>query len=607
MNNTNNITSNNTYYSYLDFIRNRKDFKVVNSEDIFDNPSALFYKIIFYFNKENGLLGTDKILESEISEFDKDYKLSNSNNYRNTAYNYLLLNNEVERAFLLKKFIYLLSNINSNTPWYFQEVSGIDNAIERKIFSEGEIKLDEKPRQLSIKCLNDSMDNRIGTLLDLYRSICYSYDKRKEIVPANLRKFNMGILIFSAPLRGYSGKSAGQKVYPRIPDKNTQDVISSAKFFEFRNCEFDYNSSKSAFSTLNTSESAFSPEYTITINYDDCYESRFNDVMQAVITDFINVEEGWDNSVNGSIVKNRNQVLNNRTEATLKGETWEKDLKTLEYYNDKLSFNDANKQYWINTDINSISEKTLTDYPRTINNNAVNVLENLGNGSYPTLFATQTSVPSEEFIQKQQLKPNIPKGNMFKTAMNNAVNTVKSAIQLPTIKIFNENIHDTGTVTRYGRYEYLNRIAEGGILGQAVNSFVGEGISELEQLGKIYLGNIRTMSIEDIEKQPPKGRLFDELEQRELSNGSTITEPTVRNLSNGSTITEPTVRNLSNGSTITEPTVRNLSNGSSGDIFEDQEPRSLDNYPIGTIPGYSLQKTQYLNKLNVSKSIRNNL
>jgi hypothetical protein len=138
MNNTNNITSNNTYYSYLDFIRNRKDFKVVNSEDIFDNPSALFYKIIFYFNKENGLLGTDKILESEISEFDKDYKLSNSNNYRNTAYNYLLLNNEVERAFLLKKFIYLLSNINSNTPWYFQEVSGIDSAIERKIFSEGE-------------------------------------------------------------------------------------------------------------------------------------------------------------------------------------------------------------------------------------------------------------------------------------------------------------------------------------------------------------------------------------------------------------------------------------------------------------------------------------
>jgi hypothetical protein len=149
--------------------------------------------------------------------------------------------------------------------------------------------------------------------------------------------------------------------------------------------------------------------------------------------------------------------------------------------------------------------------------------------------------------------------------MNNAVNTVKIAIQLPTIKIFNENIHDTGTVTRYGRYEYLNRIAEGGILGQAVNSFVGEGISELEQLGKIYLGNIRTMSIEDIEKQPPKGRLFDELEPRELSQDS------------------------------------------SGDIFEDQEPRSLDNYPIGTIPGYSLQKTQYLNKLNVSKSVRNNL
>ena len=537
MSNTTNNTSNNTYYSYLDFIQHRKDFKVVNSEDIFDNPSALFYKIIFYFNNENGLLGTDKILENEITQFDNNYKISDFDDYKNTAYNYLLLNNEVERAFLLKKFIYLLSNINSNTPWYFQEVSGIEAAIERKMFSEGEVKLDEKPRQLSIKCLHDSIDNRIGTLLDLYRSICYSYDKRKEIVPANLRKFNMGILIFSAPLRGYSGKSSGQKVYPRIPDKNTQDVISSAKFFEFRNCEFDYNSSKSAFSTLNTSESPFSPEYTITINYDNCYESRFNDVMQAVITDFINVEEGWDNSVNNSIVKNRNQVIKKRNESTQKGETWEKDLKTLEFY-DKLSFNDANKQYWINTDINSVSEKTLTDYPRTINNNVANIIETIGNGALPTLFVSQ---------------------------VNRVANDISQAVQIPKIKVFNENIHNNGTVTRYGRYEYLNRAADGGILGQAVNSFVGEGISEVEQLGKIYLGNIRTMSIEDIEKQPLKGRLFEEIKPRELSNGS------------------------------------------SGDIFEEQEPRSLNNYPIGTIPGYSLQKSEYLSKINTNKSIRNNI
>jgi hypothetical protein len=73
------------------------------------------------------------------------------------------------------------------------------------------------------------------------------------------------------------------------------------------------------------------------------------------------------------------------------------------------------------------------------------------------------------------------------------------------------------------------------------------------------------MSIEDIEKQPLKGKLFDELEQRELSNGS------------------------------------------SGNMFEDQEPRSLDNYPIGTMPGYSLQKSQYLSKINTNKSIRNNI
>lgn len=510
------LTNNNTYYSYSDFIRNRKDFKVVNDNDIFDNPSALFYKIIFYFNNENGLLGTDKILTDEVKSIN-----TIDDSYKNTAYNYLLLNNEIERAFLLKKFIYLLSNINSNTPWYFQEITGIDTAIERKIFSEKEIKLDENPKQISIKCLNDSIDNRIGTLLDLYRSICFSYEKKKEIIPANLRKFNMGILLFSAPLRGYSGKSAGNVVYPRIPDSNTNDIIAGAKFFEFRNCEFDYNSSKSAYSSLNTSEDLFSPEYTINIIFDDCYESRFNDIMQTVVSDFINAENSFEDSVNNKISKN--------------------EIKTLNFSDDKLSFNNADKNYWINTDIEKNSNETLKNYPRTITNNAVNIIETLGNGSLPTLFVSQ---------------------------VNRVANDISQAVQIPKIKVFNENIHNNGTVTRFGRYEYLNRAADGGILGQAVNSFVGEGISEVEQLGKIYLGNIRTMSIEDIEKQQLKGRLFDEMEPRELSNGSL------------------------------------------GNINKDiEQPKSdtPDDYTIKKIPGYKIQKTQYLNTINTIKSIRNNL
>jgi hypothetical protein len=75
----------------------------------------------------------------------------------------------------------------------------LDTALERKIITETDFKLEDR-KSIVIKCLPDAYDNRIGTLLDLYRSICYSYTNKKEIVPANLRKFDMGIYIFNTPM-----------------------------------------------------------------------------------------------------------------------------------------------------------------------------------------------------------------------------------------------------------------------------------------------------------------------------------------------------------------------------------------------------------------------
>jgi hypothetical protein len=553
----------NTFYSYSDFIRNRKNFKIVNDADIFDTPAALFYKIIFYFNDEQGFLGVDRI---------NDEKITLDSNYKNTALNFLRLNNELDRAFLLKKFLYLLSSINTETPWYFQEISGLDNAIERKIFSDKEVKIEDTPRQLTIKCLNDAVDNRIGTLLDLYRAICYSYDKRKEIIPANLRKFNMGILLFNAPLRGITGKSAGKNININIANKNNiykvkseseeydSIDITSAKLYEFKNCEIDYNSSKSAFSSLNTTDGPMSPEYTITINYNDCYESRFNDVMKSVITDFINVDENFENSLN----KNLQKVVT----PSGKYEQLSNDLET------RFDFENADEQYWLKTDLNDADDNDLINNKLKVSNAAKNIYDTYGNATIPTLFVSQ---------------------------VNRVATDIKQAIQIPKIKIFNENIHNNGTVTRFGRYEYLNRVADGGLLGKAVNNLVGAGISSVEDtlgdtLKKIYLGNIRTMPINSDKKEKPNGNIRGEAEPRkDYKSTDNYKNAEIRNLNNGDL-----------GDMYTKREQRNLSKGVQGDIFENLEPRNLNNYPIGTIPGY-VQKTQYLNKLNESKSIRNNL
>lgn len=511
---------NNFLYSYTDFIRERNFFKMVDDKGMnrYDSPSALYYKIVFYFTDDNGLLGVYNLSEdidndkanikSMTAAFKRESRATQEGqtsaknvNYRNTAYNYLLVNDEVERAEMLKQFIILLSDINTSAPWYFQEISGLDGALERKIFSESEVKLEEKPRQITIKCLQDAYDNRIGTLLDLYRAACFSYQNKKEIVPANLRKFNMGILVFNAPIRGKSGKSGDKYNMIFIPDSNPNlnpgnstnyYYIPSAKLIELRNCEFDYNSAKSAWSTLNTTDEAFSPEYTITINYDDAYESRYNEIMEGVVTDFINIDilSGinnykvgrnndyvWDNSygkneINGNEYEDKNLSAEN----LLNPKTIDYNKKTADLYPMKITFEKEvdEKGYWLNSDISLINSDPSEIYVGQLD------------------FG---QVRSDEF--GTAFGPNI-----LTSQLNNLSEKAAGFIQIPTINK-NDNIHDYGTVNKIGEFEYLNRLggmdSTGGFVGNAMQQAVGTATSALkDKVSQIYLGNIYSLSVSNM-------------------------------------------------------------------------------------------------------------
>lgn len=506
------------FYSYTDFVNERINFKKVDRVGInrYDSPAALYYKLVFYFTEDSGLLGLNgihsafsdeiyssfsndlenykqlqknksknrehldellsarKLIQENLTTINKiksikgafygvtnpdecDAQTSDGLNIRykditstlkNTAFNYLLLNAEYERAHLLGNFITLLSEINSSSPWYFQEITGLDTALERKMFSEGELKIEDKPRQIAIKCLHDAYDNRIGTLLDLYRSACFSYTEKKEVVPANLRKFNMGVLVFNAPIRGKGGKSGIKENMIIIPDENTDYYIPSAKLIELRNCEIDYNSSKSAWGTLNTSTDPFSPEYTITINFDDCYESRYNEIMGSVVTDFINADF---NSIQNVKTINDNSALGNNSKTPLGKQEIEKD-------------------YWTNSDyekggIDLYSEKM--DYNSNTSN--INIDLNVG-----------TSMAA----------------NVLTSQWNNLKDWGKDLIQVPKIKK-DDNIHDYGRVNMFGEFEYLNRLdGMGGIMGNILQQATGGATNFVrKEAAKLYLGNIRSWSV----------------------------------------------------------------------------------------------------------------
>lgn len=310
-------------YSHADFLYNRDSFVKSGgheSDDFnkYDTPGHKYFKILFYFcngdsagvsvgnsgSDQKNVIGNTGLLaptwlipQSELGDL-----------YRyESAWAYLVRNCEDERAELLKEFVSLLSNINTRSPWYFSEISGLDAAIDRKI-TEGNLQFEEKRPKISIKCLQDSYDERISTLLDLYRSIVFSWTRKCEILPANLRKFDMGILVFETPntpfhvfsnsLTDRQGFQSASDLYMG-PHKSTEDseFKTSWKYYELHNCEIDYNSSKTFVSNLNNKE-GFNPECTIDISFDDCYEIRYNEFLLREIGDVIaNDIKSWDNGL----------------------------------------------------------------------------------------------------------------------------------------------------------------------------------------------------------------------------------------------------------------------------------------------------------------------
>lgn len=318
--------------SYANILKDIQNFKRSGTNhgqefNIYDTPSHKYFKILFYFGSDpefgadggSGLLAPTweifkpitiadllgvkwkELSASEIADGMKRVAAHNANhNYYdyNSAWAYLKINDEEERAEKLEQFVTLLSDINTNSPWYFSTISGIGDAINRKSVEDGKIDVSED-RKITINCLPDAFDNRIGTLLELYRDITWSWVQKKEIIPANLRKFDMAVYIFETPEINWH-KVKDRLINPKdtiIGTQNRQSAIQqllinsndfkpSYKMIEFHDCEFNYNAAKTAWGDIDN-KVGIAPTYSIEISYKDCYEISYNDIMMRTIGDVI--------------------------------------------------------------------------------------------------------------------------------------------------------------------------------------------------------------------------------------------------------------------------------------------------------------------------------
>ena len=108
--------------------------------------------------------------------------------FGDSASNYLAKIGAPTRQAALQKFKDLLYRIQEEAPWYFQQVSGLAELykIDKAINYRG------KDKVLVIDCL-ESIDLRMSLLGDLYRLVAFDFQNWREVLPANLRTFNMEI------------------------------------------------------------------------------------------------------------------------------------------------------------------------------------------------------------------------------------------------------------------------------------------------------------------------------------------------------------------------------------------------------------------------------
>ena len=277
-----------------DYIRERSIWQK-GVESLTGEPGWFYFKIFFKFDTQYGLFGG--ILPGTQST--------------NSAIEYLAncissyeMDQIKQRQYALGKFVNILSYINENAPWFFNSISGLRNA--------NSVKLNEplSKNEIEIGFKEDAIDMRLNTLFDLYKYACFDNINFKEIIPENLRKFDMTILIFHMPLRyyqtGFQSMKNGTYEYKSFDGNNDftgYGNMMSFEMFTFVNCEFDIESLNSMIPSDVSNEQAFNlGKSNIKINYQKVYRHTFNEWSKLFFGDnieFISEDTGYSEKFNG--------------------------------------------------------------------------------------------------------------------------------------------------------------------------------------------------------------------------------------------------------------------------------------------------------------------
>lgn len=236
-------------------MRSRSDFiKGVDRKlGMYNDPTYLGF--FFLFQPNSPLFNATDVTDS---------KGISSNGTPGSAYYYLNKIGEKTRAKLVLALSDIIRDINTNMPWYWQSITGLENAYKWKDMKEPYRGGDDA--KITITTL-ESVDLKITQVMELYRRIVYDMDYRREILPDNLRKFKMWIWVqeirkfkidkslvaMGSNALGYTGISG---TLDKKADETAKVVNENSPWmlFQLDMCEFMPDESAPYLATLSFSE-----------------------------------------------------------------------------------------------------------------------------------------------------------------------------------------------------------------------------------------------------------------------------------------------------------------------------------------------------------------
>lgn len=258
----------------------------------FSDPGNYFFKLFFNFNTGYGLLGSTVYNSTSSATVEE-----------NTAYQYLtniIDSNRFSENYTkvlkhkrscLEKFARLLNYITNQCPWFIKKVNGLNEAINYDF--ENIVNKDLK--SITIEFNKDALDMRVSTLLNLYKNACFDITNFREVIPENLRQFDMTILTFNPLIMNLNCFTELPKKensllvdFTNVKSSGTSKIDNKPRLtfnaYIFKNCEIAVKEIKDINDSLDN-EIGFANENSIKITFERVYPYLYNNELAVEIFD----------------------------------------------------------------------------------------------------------------------------------------------------------------------------------------------------------------------------------------------------------------------------------------------------------------------------------